>query len=92
MRSIQLSSIAVIPLLLRFVGTWRLGKINDSELLDYLKIVDGYLMRALVAGKSLSPLRAETMGILGGFPPFPAMPTVEQLPNKNPGARNESEP
>lgn len=82
MRSIQLSSIAVIPLLLRFVGTWRLGALSDEQLLEYLKLVDGYLMRALVAGKNLSPLRAETMGLLGGFPQYPAMPTIEQFRTK----------
>lgn len=81
-KSIQYSSIATIPFLLRLFGTWRIGGVSDTDLLQYLVLLDGYLMRSLIAGKSLSPLRAEIMGLLASFPDAPGFVSVEEFRTK----------
>lgn len=78
-KSIQYSSIATIPFLLRLLSTWKNDGVSDAEFLQYLVLLDGYLMRALIAGKSLSPLRAEIMGLLAGFPTYPTFISVEEF-------------
>ena len=78
-KSIQYSSIATIPFLLRLLTTWRNDQVSDEDFIQYLILLDGYLMRALIAGKSLSPMRAEIMGLLAGFPAYPSFVTVEEF-------------
>jgi hypothetical protein len=79
LKSIQYSSIATIPFLLRLLSTWRHDRVSDGDFVQYLILLDGYLMRALIAGKSLSPLRAEIMGLLAGFPAYPGFVSVEEF-------------
>ena len=54
-----------VPIVAMALEAWADGRINDAELYQSLHLVEGFLIRELLARRALSPLRSKMMGVAG---------------------------
>ncbi|WP_104106680.1 DUF262 domain-containing protein [Nocardioides sp. 616] len=63
----DLSANPANPIALHFVTQFALGNVESDELVEALLYAEAYIVRQMLAGKSLSPLRARIMDVMGKF-------------------------
>ena len=54
-----------VPIVAMALEAWAGGRVTDADLYKSLHLVEGFLVRELLARKALSPLRSKMMGIAG---------------------------
>ena len=55
------------PVVLHYGTGFALGKITDSELISRLFLLENFLVRQILGGRAMSPLRARLMDIMGAI-------------------------
>lgn len=63
----DLSANPANPIALHFVSQFALGNVDADELAQALLYTEAYIVRQMLAGNSLSPLRARIMDLMGKF-------------------------
>ena len=54
-----------VPIVAMSLEAWAGGRVTDADLYKSLHLVEGFLVRELLARKALSPLRSKMMGVAG---------------------------
>ena len=57
-----------VPLVLRYLRSWEVGKLTNVELRARLMLIQSFVVRMMLHGDNLSPLRAGFISIAGSLP------------------------
>lgn len=55
------------PIVLHYATGFILGKVSDAELVEILFLVENYLVRQVLGGRAMSPLRARITDLMGAI-------------------------